>query len=532
MKLKLSKLLCVTILIYSNLINAQSVNLSVSPDNCMAPAPNSGSYTQSGTMNGKPMYVNGGNLRIIWTGSQWEVQGDDPAIGGVSWVTGWFNLRNTATPPDSCWSASFGCSIPTFSGNVTTIPNYVSSSITNVNTGANTITYTINFSGTISGLTTSNFSLTQNGVTGATINSVTAGAGNSWNVIVNYGTGNGNVVLNLANETGVTPGIGCTFALINLGTFYTTSNPVTLAAGDIAFTGYNSNTTDDFSFIVLKSGGIPIGTKIFFTDNGFNNIISQLNSAEGIMTWEATSAVPQFTQVKISIVGTTYTPTTGTCTSNSTGAVSFSSAGDQIIAFQGLHAQPTFITAAHFNSDGTGVATQTNLTTWDDFNNGTSSNRSALPTGLTSGTNAIIMVGGTVAPFIEYDNGVYNCSGTPNTDANALRLLINNRDNWTKQDATNLTTPPNCTFLSNDNFELNKLVIYPNPSSNFINIKMDEINFSQSIIKLFDLNGRMILNESMEEYSKQIDISKLQTGIYLLEISNNNFKQIKHIIKN
>lgn len=507
----------------------QSINLSVSPESCMAPTPNSGTYTQSGTLNGKPMYINGSYLRIVWTGSQWEVQGDDPAISGVFWYAGWHNTKNTATPPDSCWQSTAGCFIPTFTGAVTVIPSYSSSSITNINSGANTVTFTINFSGPLTGLTSSNFTLTQNGVTGASITSVTAGTGNSWNVVVNYGSGNGNVALTLANETGVTPGIGCTFASTPIGTFYTTTAPVTLAAGDIAFTGYNSNATDDFSFIVLKNGGLPIGTKIFFTDNGFNNLVNQMSSNEGIMLWEATSAVSQFTQVKISISGTTYTPTIGTCTNTGSNAVSFSSAGDQVLAFQGLHAQPTFITAAHFNSDGTGNLT--NTTTWDDFTNGVTTNRCALPTGLTSGTNAIIMVGGTVAPFVEYDNGVYNCNGTPNSDANALRLLINNRDNWTKQDATNLTTPPNCTFLNNESFTFENVNIYPNPIKNYVSIELKSKIENNASIKLIDINGRIVINENLTSNIKNIDLSKINSGIYILEIENGKEKLVKKLIK-
>ena len=87
-------------------------------DNCMSPTPNAGTYTASGTLNGKTRYVKGANLRIVWTGSQWVVQGDDPQIGGVNWVTGWHNNTNTAKPPATCWEANFGCFPITLSGDV------------------------------------------------------------------------------------------------------------------------------------------------------------------------------------------------------------------------------------------------------------------------------------------------------------------------------------------------------------------------------------------------------------------------------
>ena len=80
-----------------------------------------------------------------------------------------------------------------------------------------------------------------------------------------------------------------------------TTAPVSFSAGDIAFTGYNSasSTVDNFSFVVLKSGGLPSGTKIYFTDNGYGTVESGLIPGEGLMMWTATSAVVQFTQVTV-----------------------------------------------------------------------------------------------------------------------------------------------------------------------------------------------------------------------------------------
>jgi hypothetical protein len=91
-------------------------------DNCLSPTPNGGTYTPSGTLNGKTQYVKGNNLRIVWTGNQWSVQGDDPQIGGVNWVTGWHNVSNTAKPPGECWVADFGCFPITLTGDVAACP--------------------------------------------------------------------------------------------------------------------------------------------------------------------------------------------------------------------------------------------------------------------------------------------------------------------------------------------------------------------------------------------------------------------------
>lgn len=252
-------------------------------DNCMAPTPNAGTYTQSGTLNGKPMYVKGANLRIVWTGTQWEIQGDDPGISGVSWVTGWANTKNTSTPPSDCWSSPAGCFQATLSG---------ASAFPVVNTAANptillasststTVTYTVTFSAAINGITASNFNVVATGVTGSIASVTQTGNPSIYTVVVNYGTGTGTIRLDIANDTGAGGAIGCSTTFPIQGSiFYTNNAPVTLAAGDVAFTGYNSSgvspVLDDFSFVVLKSGGLTAGTKLFFTDNGFNNVTNTL----------------------------------------------------------------------------------------------------------------------------------------------------------------------------------------------------------------------------------------------------------------
>ncbi len=433
-----------------NPMNAQDVTLSVSPDNCMAPTPNSGLYSLSGTLNGKNMYVKGANLRIVWTGAQWAVQGDDPAIGGVNWVTGWTNSYNTPIPPADCWTSAFGCFIPVFTGSVYPVVTVSSIALVNSNpTNSATVNYLVTFSGTMNSLTASNFSLTTTGtLAGASISSVTQSTGSTWNVAVNTGTGDGAIRLDFVNVTGASALIcSLPFSGTTYNVFKTTA-PLTLSAGDIAFTGYNSSSTtnDDFSFVVLKSGGLASGTQIMFTDNGWNNVSNACTSNEGVVLWQATSNIPQFTQVVItsSIAPATYTLSSGSATKITNAVINLSNAGDQILAFQGNLVSPTFISAIHMNADITG--TVSTFAAWDNFSNGVSTSRSAIPTGLTNGTDAIMVATG-ASTLTEFDNSIYNCTGaTLATGLSAMRASINNVANWSMQDVTTYTVPPSCTF--------------------------------------------------------------------------------------
>ncbi len=188
---------------------AASVTMAFAPgdvDNCSNPLPNAGTYTATGTFNGKNVYTKGEFLRIRWENNRWEVQADDNTISGVNFFTLWYHTANTAIPPASCWTSAFGCFIPTFSGDVAPVVNLSSSTFNpaagNV-PGSGTLNYTLTFPSAVTGLTTSNFTINKDAtITSATVSSVTAGAGNTWTVTVNGIVGYGDISVNLANETG------------------------------------------------------------------------------------------------------------------------------------------------------------------------------------------------------------------------------------------------------------------------------------------------------------------------------------------
>lgn len=71
---------------------------------------------------------------------------------------------------------------------------------------------------------------------------------------------------------------------------------------------------------------------------------------------------------------------------------------------------------------------------------------------------------------------------------------------------------------------LNKIVVFPNPTSSFINIKS---KLPISKIEIFDLLGKNILTSRAQN---QIDISNLQSGIYLIKFSSDIGSSTKKII--
>lgn len=89
------------------------------------------------------------------------------------------------------------------------------------------------------------------------------------------------------------------------------------------------------------------------------------------------------------------------------------------------------------------------------------------------------------------------------------------------QNAINLTI----TAINNNLFGQNELVIYPNPTKSniFIENKSDITNLSYN---LYSVNGNKVLHSSFNKTTQQtIDMNTLGSGLYILEIVDNNTLQ-------
>jgi gliding motility-associated-like protein len=238
----------------------------------------------------------------------------------------------------------------------------------------------------------------------------------------------------------------------------------TLAAGDLAFTGYDSNISssatvaDAFSFVVLKN--ISAGTIISFSDRGYfgYNTWQSAGSTEASISWTIGSAIPAGTEVLIrGLVASTYNPATTLLTPNGTvvptegnpiNGLSLSNVGDQIIAFQGgggsiSSGGITIIAGIHYFYCSAGVGTtQVN---WDDLACADGPNSSVIPPGLTGGMNAFYT--GVVSGTTVSNSAVFNGAGAPFANATAARIALMNQGNWTRS-TTGLTVPTGYTFIS------------------------------------------------------------------------------------
>lgn len=78
--------------------------------------------------------------------------------------------------------------------------------------------------------------------------------------------------------------------------------------------------------------------------------------------------------------------------------------------------------------------------------------------------------------------------------------------------------------LSAPEVSLNKITIFPNPTSDYLNINgiTEDAN-----VKIFNITGQLVMKDSIKSTNSRINVSKLSSGIYFLNINNNAIKFIK-----
>ena len=77
--------------------------------------------------------------------------------------------------------------------------------------------------------------------------------------------------------------------------------------------------------------------------------------------------------------------------------------------------------------------------------------------------------------------------------------------------------------------------ILPNPASNYLNIVMQKDLATNVIVKITDITGRTLIDKTVtsdELFNFQLDISKLISGVYLIQLNTENHNIINRFIKN
>ncbi|WP_396637307.1 T9SS type A sorting domain-containing protein [Maribacter sp. R77961] len=74
------------------------------------------------------------------------------------------------------------------------------------------------------------------------------------------------------------------------------------------------------------------------------------------------------------------------------------------------------------------------------------------------------------------------------------------------------------------------LALFPNPSSSYLGINTN-LDLSNSTVSIYDLSGKIVLTEKLQNSYEKINIEALTDGNYIFSIETKNGKVVKHFVK-
>lgn len=107
-------------------------------------------------------------------------------------------------------------------------------------------------------------------------------------------------------------------------------------------------------------------------------------------------------------------------------------------------------------------------------------------------------------------------------------------ESWTDADATTPSIPEITTPMVPEVTPI-ELTVFPNPTTDWIQVKVQSNQPVDYELALFDANGRRVWNERFSvgdtPLNAQIDVRNFPSGTYFLQVVNEDMKQVKSIIK-
>ncbi|MEM8763846.1 MAG: PQQ-dependent sugar dehydrogenase [Bacteroidota bacterium] len=90
-------------------------------------------------------------------------------------------------------------------------------------------------------------------------------------------------------------------------------------------------------------------------------------------------------------------------------------------------------------------------------------------------------------------------------------------------------------FSQNLNTQLSKLILYPNPASEYLELEQTGLNqFVQPTVRIYSQEGKLLFEQTMEfngGETLRVPVDNLNRGIYFLQIQESNVNQVHKFIK-
>lgn len=84
--------------------------------------------------------------------------------------------------------------------------------------------------------------------------------------------------------------------------------------------------------------------------------------------------------------------------------------------------------------------------------------------------------------------------------------------------------------LGTDSFQTNKFKVWPNPTKDILNISIGDVVEDKAGFDIFDIQGRKVMQGQLKSIESTLSVDSLRSGIYFVQVSNGNLKEVKKIV--
>ncbi|MBL7918243.1 MAG: T9SS type A sorting domain-containing protein, partial [Bacteroidia bacterium] len=110
-------------------------------------------------------------------------------------------------------------------------------------------------------------------------------------------------------------------------------------------------------------------------------------------------------------------------------------------------------------------------------------------------------------------------------------LVVTNSNTCNGSDTTNIILNiSSCTQIKTTPALNESISVFPNPTKGMFTIKTDSFNFDSEFI-IFDVLGKIVLQNKISSTTTQVDLSKYSNGVYYLKIKESKNQRMIKVIK-
>lgn len=76
----------------------------------------------------------------------------------------------------------------------------------------------------------------------------------------------------------------------------------------------------------------------------------------------------------------------------------------------------------------------------------------------------------------------------------------------------------------------NAMLVFPNPTNGTVTLKLNRLESKTALVRIFDISGKIVYEESLPQSSTQLDLKFLEKGVYYLKVIDGSQEYIEKVV--